>query len=350
MGVWYTTRENVKSVLDIKETARSNAQVDRAIESGSRAVEGLLHRRFYPWTGTRYKDWPDSQQSLSWRLWLDQDELISLASITSGGNAIALGDVNLEPANDGPPYTYIELDIGTSTSFDGGDTHQRNVALTGVFGHSNDEMPAGTVTEALDTSETSVDISDSSLVGVGSIIRIDNERMRVTGRTFADTAVDIHASDSMTASAADVSIVLSTATAAPQPGEVILIDSERMLVVDIASTTLTVKRAWDGSVLATHSASASIFAPRTVVVERGALGTTAAAHDTATAIVRWEPPGLVETLAAAYSINTLLQQSAGYARISGSGDNAKEFTGRGIKALEADAKARYGRKARTMAV
>src|SRR5690606_22447868 len=57
---WYTTRETVKAALDYKETARNDAQVDRAIESASRAVEGLLHRRFYPETATRYFDWPNA--------------------------------------------------------------------------------------------------------------------------------------------------------------------------------------------------------------------------------------------------------------------------------------------------
>lgn len=54
----YATREEVKSALDIKQTARNNDQVDRAIDSASRAVEGLLHRVFYPTFDTRYVDWP----------------------------------------------------------------------------------------------------------------------------------------------------------------------------------------------------------------------------------------------------------------------------------------------------
>jgi hypothetical protein len=92
MGVWYCTREDVKSSLDSKESARNNGQVDRAIESASRAVEGLTHRRFYPETDTRYFDWPNAQYARPWRLWLDQHELVSVATLSSGGTTIAASD------------------------------------------------------------------------------------------------------------------------------------------------------------------------------------------------------------------------------------------------------------------
>jgi len=39
MGIWYATREQVKAALDAAETARNDAQVDRAIESGARSIE-----------------------------------------------------------------------------------------------------------------------------------------------------------------------------------------------------------------------------------------------------------------------------------------------------------------------
>ena len=56
--VWYCTREDVKRALDVKETVQSNGQIDRRIAASTDSIEGLCHRRFYPWTGTRYLDWP----------------------------------------------------------------------------------------------------------------------------------------------------------------------------------------------------------------------------------------------------------------------------------------------------
>jgi len=350
MGVFYATRENIKNALDIKETARSNTEVDNAIDSASRTVEGILHRKFYPWTGTRYFDWPNFQYARAWRLYLEQDELISVTTLTSGGVAIASTDYFLEPNNDGPPYTRICLDLDASAAFGQGTNSQRDIAVTGVFGHSANDLPAGALAEALDASETAVDVSDSAIIGVGSIIKCESERMLVTEKVMLDTGVNIDAGDSLTASVADVSITASTSTSIPIVGETILIDSERMLVTDVAGLVITVQRASDGSVLASHAGSADIYAPRTLTVTRAVLGTSAATHADTTAITRHEVPSLIAEFTTALALNTLLQRSSGYARESGSGDNAKEFTGRSISQIKNDAMTTYGRMARIGAI
>lgn len=351
-GVWYCSLEDVKNALDFRETARNDAQVSRAIERASRTIEGLLHRRFYPELTTRYFDWPNHSYARAWRLWLNSNELISVTSLTSGGSVIPGSDYFLRRADElpEPPYDSIELLLSASATFGGGSTHQKDIAVTGLFGYDLQTVPAGALAEALDSSETGVDVTDSSLIGVGHLITVESERMLVTGKTMLDTAVNIDASDSMTASAADVSILMSTTTGAPVAGETILVNSERMLVVDVAGSTLTVKRAWDGSVLATHAANADIYAPRTLTVTRGALGTTAAAHDTAKAITRHEYPGAVVSLCVAEAVVQILNETAGYARVAGSGDNAREAAGRALAEARRMAVRSNGRMARMAAV
>ncbi|MDQ7910256.1 hypothetical protein RB614_37760 [Phytohabitans sp. ZYX-F-186] len=349
MGIWYTTREAVKAALDYKETARSDAQVDAAIESASRAVEGLTHRRFYPWTGTRYFDWPDRRYSTPWRLWLDNNEVASISTLVAGGLTIAPSDYFLRRSDglDEPPYTSIEIDLDSSAAFTSGPTFQRAVAVTGVFiGCPVDEVPAGALAEALDATETAVDVTDAAAVGVGHILRVGDERMIVTGRQMLTTGQTLQSA--LADRINDVTVVVTNG-AAFSVGEVILLDGERMWIVDIAGNNLIVKRQWDGSVLASHTGS-TIYASRTVTVERGALGTTAATHDTAAAIVRHKPPALVTEMADAEAINTLLQKRAGYARTVGSGDNEREAGGRGLRQVREDVRTTYGRKARTAAV
>ncbi|TDC63881.1 hypothetical protein E1258_09555 [Micromonospora sp. KC207] len=346
MSVWYTTREQVKAALDSVETARNNGQVDRAIAAATGTIEGRLHRRFYPWTGTRYFDWPNGQYARPWRLWLDQHELISVTSLSSGGVTIGASDYFLRPYS-GPPYNRVEIDLDSSAVFGGGSTHQRDVTITGVWGYRDDESRAGTLAEALDASETAVDVTDSASIGVGSILRVDAERMIVTGKTMLDTGQNT--GGALTASVADVSVTVATGSAYTV-GETILIDGERMLIVDIAGNVLIVKRAWDGSVLASHSSGADIYAPRTLTVTRGALGTTAAAHDSATAVARHDPPPGIVRLATALALDDLLQQSSGYAREVGSGESQREASGRALRAVWDDAYTAYGRKARTRAV
>lgn len=332
-SVWYCTREDVKSALDSPETARSNAQVDREIEAASRSIESLMDRRFYPWTGTRYFNWPDHGYGSPDTLFLGADELISVTTLTTDGTTVVAGDYFLEPVNEGPPYNRIEIDRDSdpAAEFITGDTNQRTIVITGLFGYTADSAPAGALAAAVSsTTATTLTVTDSSLIGVGQLIRVDDERMNVTGKAMLDTGVNIDAGDSLTAAAADVSITMSTATGAPAVGEVILIGSERMLVVDLAGLVLTVKRAWDGSVLAPHAGSADIYAPRTLTVERGVLGTTAATHLTAAAVTKHVVPGLIRQLCIAEALTALLQEGSGYARVVGSGDSQREASGRGL--------------------
>lgn len=345
-GFTLASVEEVKAALDVKFTARSDGQIKRVLESASNSAEAFLHRQFAPFTGTKYFDWPRSDYARSWRLWLNGDDIVSATTVVAGGTTVASTDYFLEPVNDGPPYTHIEIDLASSAAWSAGDTHQRSIAITGVWGFRNDEEAAGTLAEALDASETGVDVSDSSLIGVGNIIRVDSERMIVTGKAMLDTGQNTSV---LTAASSDVSITGVTAGTVAVD-ETVLVDSERMLVVDVAGTTLTVKRAYDGTVLAAHSAGADIYAPRTLTVTRGALGTTAATHSTSATVYRHAVPGLAVELGVAEALNTMLQRQSGYAREVGSGDNARESSGRGLKQIREDAYTALARKARKAAV
>lgn len=346
---WYATREEIKAELDVKETARSNARIDRALADATDAVHGLCHRIFYPTMATRSWDWPNSQSGTSWRLWLDKSEVISVTSLSSGGTTIAASDFFLEPNQYGPPYSHVEIDLSSNASFGGGSTHQRDITITGLFGYRNDETLVGTTAEALDASETGVDVdaATSAAVGVGSLLRIDSERVIVTARANLDTGQTLGGSITNVNNVVTIAVQSGAAFAA---GETILIDSERMLIEDIAGNNLTVKRAWDGSTIAAHTAGAVIYAPRTLTVERGALGTAAATHLTAASVYRWDAPGPVRQLCVAEALTDLLQGRSGYARTAGSGESEREASGRGLKDLRDRVYTSHGRKGRVRSV
>lgn len=348
MSIWYATREEVKAALDAKETARNNVQVDRAIEGASRTIEGITRRFFYPVVDTRYFNWPNRSYASPWRLWLDgSDEIISVTTLTSGGNAISSSDYFLEPVNSGPPYDSIEIDLSSSASFSVSDTAQRSIEVTGVFGYSAEEASAGMLAEALDGSETGVNVTNSAAIGIGTIIRIDSERMIVTGKSMLDSTQNLQAN--MDALDSNTTVAVSDGSTF-SVDEVILIDAEKMLIVDIAGNNLVVIRAWDGSPLATHTATADIYAARTLTVERGALGTTAATHSDATAIVKHVVPGMIRMLCVAEAINTIEQELSGYARRVRFGESERDLVPRGLQALRDDVIRTYGRRARAQAV
>lgn len=350
----YCTREDVKRALDVKTTARADTQVDHAIEAASDSIDGgvdriggWLLRRFYPEQRTMSFDWPDPNRARPWRLWLNQHTLISVTSMTSGGVALAPGEYFLRP-DDGPPFSHVEINLSADGSFSSGDTHQRAVVIEGLYGFADQRAPAGALNGALDSSATTVTVTDSSAAGIGDLVLIDEERLLVTGKTMTDTGVTLAADLAVNSGAVSVSV--SSSSGAPAPGEVLLVDSERMLVVDAAGTTLTVRRAWDGSVLTAHTAGAGVYAPRRLTVARGAVGSTAAAHDDAAAVQRQVYPPLIHQLATAEALNTLLQETSGYARTVGGEGSSREATGGGLAELREKAYTVYGRKARKRAV
>ncbi len=345
MSNWYCTREDVKEALDIKESARMDRVIDRAVEAASRSVENLTRRVFYPTIVTKYYDYPNRVTSYAYRQWLDQpDQLISVTSIVSGGNTLAANEYFLEPVNSGPPYNRVEINLGLDETFDADDTWQRQTVIAGTWGYQNSWSTATTITASINSSVTTVPVDDSATVGVGDLIRLGTEWISVTSKAMTDTGDNV----TLTASKSDVTLTGLTAGNL-NVGETILVDSERMLVVDIAGTTATVIRAYDGTVLASHS-TASVFAPRSLTVVRGANGSTAASHTSGDTVERFEYPGPIRQLAIAESLVTVLQGQAGYGRTVGTGDNLRESSGKGLQDLRNQVQTAYGRRTRLAAV
>jgi hypothetical protein len=356
-SIWYCTREDVAGALDVKVTARSYRQLDRAIESGARSVEGRLHRTFRPVLATRYFDWPDRAYPSPWRLWLDGDEVISVTTLTAGGVVVPSTDYFLEPANSGPPYRRIEVDLASSSVFSSGSTHQRAVEVLGLFGFRNEEEQVGDLTSGLDAdlADTASATWTSPHVGVGDVLRIDSERLIVIEKTMVDSGQNT--GGALAASVAATTVLVSDGTAYAV-GVELLIDAERMLVVDKAGNSLVVKRAWAGTVLAAHSGGADIYTMTGVELARAQLGTTLAAHSSGADIHRHLVPGLVRELNVAEAINTLQQEGTGYARRSGIGEDrgggrqnsVAEASGRGLDDIREQAEIAFRRKARNRAI
>jgi hypothetical protein len=348
MVYYLTTREEVKTSLDIRETARANAQIDRLNAAATDAVEGLVKRSLVPVLETRTFDWPDEQAvgTAPWRIWLNQNTIITLVSMSSGGVAIPSVNVLLRP-DWGPPFTRVELDRATVSAFGGGSTPQRDVSMRCLWGDRDDAATAGTLAAAVvSTTATTITVSNAAVIGVGQLIRIDDERMTVTERASVDTGTTLVGA--LTASTANTSVPVVSG-AAVNVGEVVTLGSERMMVDDITGNTLIVRRGFDGSVLATHSNGAVVYAPRLLTVQRGAAGTTAAMHSSAAAVTKWQPRPLLAQLARAYVLTGIQDESAGYARVA-AGEGASGNLGEGLARLEERALQAFGRQARHRAV
>jgi hypothetical protein len=355
--VFYCTRESVQDAFDVREAAHRSAQIDDAIASASDDIDGWLNRHKHglaPRIATRYFPWPTRDYSPAWKLWLDENELVSVTTLTAGGTVIASSDYFLEPVNSGPPYTHIEIDLDSSASFSNSGTSQRAIEIVGVWGISNDQLAAGALESAVaSTTTTTVDVTRGDLVGVGHVLEVDSEKMLVTGKTTLDTTQNL--ASGMNALSSDRTVDVSDGTLF-FVGEQILIDSERMRIVDIVGNNLTVIRAYDGSVLAAHSSSADVHAYRRLTVERGALGTTAATHLDAASVTVWRVPDLVAQLCKATAISNLEQEFSAYgARVYSDeaerdSSGTEVVAGRGLTDLRKSCARRYKRKFRKAAI
>lgn len=333
----YVTRERVQLTLDQADTFRSNSSIDRAIASASRDVEGVTHRYFYPTLATRYPDpWRQIRGGI---LWLDSNvyEMAAVTSLVVDSVTWTVStDYYLDP-EDGPPYTSIRIPRTSSKAWP---SDERSIVVTGQVGASVRTKAAGTLSTSMNSSVTSMVVSDASLVGVGDLVTLDSERVVVTDKALSTTGTTISAGMTAVMSETTVSVADGTAVHA---GETVTVDSERLFVESIAGNSLTVKRATQGSVLAAHTSGATVYAPRTCTVERACTGTTAAAHSSAITVYVNDPDSLVKELALAFALNNLEQGKSAYARTTGSGESESESAGRGVKQILEDCLARHGR-------
>lgn len=370
----YATREDIKRALDFEGiTASSNNRIDRALTTVADTIEGQMKRVFYPRDTTFAWDWPNFQYADPWRLWFDQWDLVVMTALASPqGTPIPLWQVIPRPVNRKPgfPYTHIELDRSTVAAWGAGATPQLAIQVTGTWGFGADMDPAGTLTAGVNATAGTITVSDSSLSGVGDTLILDpgtspapfpafpltagamtpltGERVLVIERAAADTNLVQSGSGCSTANSADNALT-TTGSGTLNPGEVILLGQERMLIQEILSGVATVKRAWDGTDLATHT-SAEVYAYRTLTVLRGQLGTAAASHSLGATVARHRPPSLIRDLAVGESLNQVLQETSGYARTVGAGDMAMPASGAGLADKWDEARTTFGRKARIRAV
>jgi hypothetical protein len=344
--IFYATREDVRHAVDAAGTTRDNAEIDRALAAATEKINGSLKRDFAPWTGTRYFDWP-SPDTTVFRAYVDADaQLITLTALVSGGQVIDVSKVNLEPNLNGPPYDTIEVNRDSVGSFTQGQTFQRSIAATGLWGYDLNERTAGALVGAINGSATQLVLSDPVAVGVGSLLRIDSERLIVTDKASMNTGQI--ALSSLADEESDRLLTVPNG-AAFHIGETISMDAERCWIDDILGNTLVLKRAVEGSLLSTHAGSL-IYSPRLATVARGQLGTTTASHSDAATLNAHVYPPLIRQYAIAEALIELQLQASSYARtrpaaggIGGRGIPISESGPADIRDQAMNAHGRYGR-------
>jgi hypothetical protein len=342
MANWYASREQFKLASNIAGSYL-NSRVDQALEAGSRDIDRWTRRHFIPKTQTRLFRWPQSRPGLATHLWLDQDLLSVTTLQTKAQNSspatISSSDFFLEPANatsDGNArYNRIEIDLSSTAAFEGGDTSQRSISVLGSWGWANATKSSGTVDDSggISSSDTTLIVSDSGKINVGDTLLIDSEQVFVSDRSFAAKgSVLLNMGSNLAAVNGTVTVTIDGSHGI-LAGEVIRLDSEQMFVVSVSTNDLTVIRAWDGSVLASHNDDVAIHVNRTLTIERGVNGTTAASHSDSDAISKFVPDSDLVRWCLAEALVNYHQEHSGWGRLTGTGEAATELTGREITQL-----------------
>lgn len=333
---FYTTRDAVKAAVGIAGTDL-DALIDGYVEAGSEDVERFLGRRFIPQTAEKLFRWPQPIGNALTLTFPDEDLIavtqLQAAAQDSSPTTIDAADYFVEPVNADPPYSRIEIDLSSSSAFTSGATPQRSIGVTGRWGYGEDTKAAGTVASGLDADATVVTgvCSDASLIGVGDTLLIGTEAIFVSEKGTVDTTANT--SGALTASKAEVTIAVNDGTLV-KAGEVITIDSERMLVESISGNNLTVQRAYDGSVLATHANPSDVYAFRTLTIVRGVNGTTAALHADAVAITKYAPPADIRGYVLAYAISNQHQDATKRTGVAGGDQGSVETKGFSVWSLK----------------
>jgi hypothetical protein len=191
-------------------------------------------------------------------------------------------------------------------------------------------------------------VTNAALIGVGDVLTIDSERMLAADRSMITSGQSQIGAGCSTALNNDDILTVTDGTQF-FVNETILLDSERMLIVDIAGNTLIVNRAWDGTTLTTHTA-ATIYANRQLTVTRGDFGTMATTHADGATISVNTPPSMVRDLTRAEAVVQTLEETGGYTGSHGSGENKVKSIGQSLiteLGISRDkVQGRYGRKAR----
>jgi hypothetical protein len=352
MGIGYASREQVMRSLEILQASYSGSLIDAKIEWASRLIDNACHRRFYPERRTISHDWPNYRDQYTWSIDLPGiNEMISLASVVSGGTNITSG-CYLSNADDldEPPYSTLQVDLSSASAFSTGVTFQRSLVITGLFGYNDTatDLAGGALSAGYNSSVQTINIAPSSgefTPGIGSLLLVGTERMVVRGRQMIASGATI---SSDATDKQSVNVITSTGAAGFAAGETILVDGERMYVNEVAGNNILVRRSWDGTPLSPHTTGAAIYALRQFTVTRGALGSTAASHLNADPVYVHKFP--VNEWCVAETVCALEQNAGAYARTVGTGSSSRDTVGAGLEDVRSNGYVSFGRKGRLAAI
>lgn len=168
----------------VRTSTTDDVEMLGLLESVSRRIDEWTARGsgFGPVTATRYFD-----TNLERELFLDDDVSSAAAVVTLGGSTLTnLTDYDLI-RGDGkygdPPYRRIRMPDGSNLGYG-----RKNLTIAGTWGYPVvTRVLTPTTAEALDASETEIDVSALTGISVGMTLLIESEQVYVRATTDSTT-------------------------------------------------------------------------------------------------------------------------------------------------------------------
>lgn len=300
---------NVKQIIDdLNLPGEEPGLLERSREAS--AYICALMGDFVPVTGSRTYEVTGTETTV--------DPLISITSITDGdGVTIASGDYKLCPLNktwENGPYRRISGPSG------------EKIILNGQFGLWDQWESTGLSGTLAAAGTTSLVMTNGAVLWPGMVIKIEDEQLLVTAGCGGENSPDPTAAVSQTGAAMTESDEVITVDNGAEffAGEVLRIEVEDVLIRRKAGNTLVVSRGWNNTHRDDHAIDKAIYVYRTVTVERGINGTTAAAH-ASKAISVFKPPEDVNYLARQMAALMRMKAMTGFSGRAGNPEAGESF-------------------------
>lgn len=228
--------------------------------------------------------------------------------------------VFLRPSWANGPYMGMELlnESGLVWCDEDGD----DVQIPAVVGlYSRAQKTGATLSATINASAETLTVSNGSKVSPGMVLKLGDEQILVTGWdepteevAWLFEALD-STSDELELDDGDLVNV----------GETIRIDFEKMRVTARRADRFSAKRAWNNTRQSLHVVESPVDVYRTITVERGINGTTAAEHLSGIDLYRYIVPDNILKLTKKMAVLGLNQSNTGYAGRSGDGEQGTVY-------------------------
>lgn len=266
---------NTKLVMDALGLPGDEPGLYGRCREASQNLQGLIGA-FLPTTGSKTFYALEYERGVEHEFVFVIDPLLALTAITDeNGAAIASTSYALRPVNkawDNGPYLRIECDYD-------------EINITGRWGLYEELASSGISGSLAATSTASLVVTNGGLLWPGQVIKMGDEQILITAGCGSENSP----SPSLLTGSVTTGYVNETLDVIPVTSgtvffanEVVRMGDEDMLIRRIVSNTLVVQRGWNGTQRDEHSLGTQIYVYRTVTVERGMNGSTAAIQSAVT--------------------------------------------------------------------